>query len=183
MNSEQQNIEVILEGCRNQDRKAQEVLYRNYYKAMMNLCLRYTGNENEAMEVLNYGFLKVYRNINRYDPRQASLYTWIRTVVINSCLDHIKSKQRVIKTHELHDWTEVEVEPEAYEKIQEGALLRLIRMLPPATQAVFNLYVVEGYGHKEIGEMLQISEGTSKWHYSEARKKLKSLLEKESGKI
>ncbi len=177
MNSSQVNNEKLIEGCIKGDRKAQELLYRNYYKAMMNICLRYTGDDNAAMEVLNTGFFKVFRSIDRYRSNQGSLYTWIRTIVVNSCLDHIRSKQKQIPTGQLNEWEERAVEPHAYERMEEGALLQLIRNLPPATQAVFNLYAVEGYAHKEIGAMLGISEGTSKWHYSEAKKQLKGLIE------
>lgn len=179
MHKEQEHIDSIIMGCRNNDRKAQEQLYRNYYKAMMNICLRYTRDESDAMSVLNMGFLKVFKNIQRYDSSQASLYTWIRTVVVNSCLDHIKMRQKDIRANELNEASEIEVEPDVVLRMKEGVILGLVRQLPAATQAVFNLYVMEGYGHKEIGSLLKISEGTSKWHFSEAKKKLKSLLEQE----
>lgn len=171
-----EEIHKIIDGCKRDDRKAQEHLYRSYYRVMMNLCLRYTKNESDALEVLNMGFLKVFRNMKRYDPAQGSLYTWIRTVVINSCLDHIKIKQKEIKAQELNEAAEVEVEPEIIRKLKAGSILNLVQKLPPATQGVFNLFVMEGYGHKEIAQLLQISEGTSKWHLSEARKLLKQLL-------
>jgi RNA polymerase sigma-70 factor (ECF subfamily) len=177
LHKEAANIESIIDGCKREDRKAQEQLYRSYYKAMMGLCVRYTKDERDAMEVLNIGFLKIFKNIQRYDSSQASLYTWIRTVVVNSCLDHIKVKGRSIKARELNEAADMETEPEVIVKMKEGVILEMIRKLPPATQAVFNLYVMEGYGHKEIGALLDISEGTSKWHFSEARKKLKYLLE------
>jgi RNA polymerase sigma-70 factor (ECF subfamily) len=182
LHKEQEHIDAIIMGCRNGDRKAQEHLYRNYYKAMMSLCVRYTRNETDAMSVLNIGFLKVFRNIQRYDPNQASLYTWIRTVVVNSCLDHIKTRQKDLRFNELNEAAETEVEPEIESRMKEGVILELVRQLPPATRAVFNLYVMEGYGHKEVGILLNISEGTSKWHLSEAKKKLKTLLQQEENK-
>jgi RNA polymerase sigma-70 factor (ECF subfamily) len=144
---------------------------------MMNICLRYTGDDDSAMEVLNTGFFKVFRSIDRFNNAQGTLYTWIRTIVVNSCLDHIRSRQKQIPTGQMNDWEERSVEPEVFERMKEGDLLRLIRYLPPATQAVFNLYAVEGYTHKEIGGLLGISEGTSKWHYSEAKKQLRGLIE------
>src|SRR5258705_5493313 len=91
--NEEQNIDTIISGCKKDNRKAQEQLYRSYYRAMMNLCLRYTKNETDALEVLNTGFYKVYKNINRFDAGKASLYTWIRTIIINSCLDLLKTRQ------------------------------------------------------------------------------------------
>lgn len=143
---------------------------------MVTLCLRYTKNDSDAVEVLNNGFLKVFKNIQRYDPGQASLYTWIRTIVINSCLDFIKARQRVEQYEELHEAIEVHIPAEAVSRMKATELLLLVRQLAPATQTVFNLYVMEGYSHKEISVLLKISEGTSKWHLSEARKNLQQMI-------
>ena len=150
---------------------------------MINLCLRYTKNEEDAVAVLNNGFLRIFLNIQRYDPAQASLYTWIRTVVINCCLDFIKQKDRLQKHHELETAVEVHIDADAINRMEVSRLLVLVRALPPATQAVFNLYVVDGYNHKEIGQLLQIKEGTSKWHLSEARKNLQQMIRSEEVKI
>jgi RNA polymerase sigma factor (sigma-70 family) len=169
LSNEQENIDII-RGCKKGDRKAQERLYKNYYRAMVTVCVRYTRNDEDAVEVLNNGFLKVFNNIQRYDSSQASLYTWIRTIVINSCLDFIKQKQREEIVNELSEDTEVHIAPEVISKISATELLDQVRKLTPATRAVFNLYVIEGYSHKEIGQLLNIREGTSKWHLSEARK-------------
>jgi len=178
--NEEQTIERIIEGCKKQDRKAQEQLYRNFYRAMMTLCLRYTKNEADAMEVLNTGFYKVYKHINRYDTSKASVYTWIRTIIINSCLDFIKAKGTNIR-EELDQAAAVDLPPDVFIKMSATEILKLVRQLPPATQGVFNLYVMEGYTHKEIGELMGISDGTSKWHLSEARKILKQLISKQEG--
>ena len=93
--------EEIIAGCIKGERKAQEQLYKNYYEAMVSLCMRYTKNEQDAVEVLNSGFLKVFINIHRYEPGKASLYTWIRTIVINSSLDFLKLKEKKIIHAEL----------------------------------------------------------------------------------
>jgi len=138
--------------------------------------MRYTKNENDAAEVLNSGFLKVFLNIQRYDPAQANLYTWIRTIVINTCLDFLKLKHKTEQHKELDKTVEVHIDAEAINKMEVIMLLHLVRQLPPATQAVFNLYVMEGYNHKEIGQLLNISDGTSKWHLSEARKSLQQMI-------
>ena len=145
----------------------------------MGLCLRYTKNETDAMEVLNTGFYKVFKNIHQYDSSKASLYTWIRTIVINSCLDHLKSKQKIIQQVALTDTTDVQVDAEVISKIKSAHLLHFIRKLPPATQTVFNLFIIEGYSHKEIAQLLHISDGTSKWHLSEARKNLQKMINEE----
>ena len=146
---------------------------------MVSICLRYTKNEADAVEVLNNGFLKVFKNIDRYVDSQASLYTWIRTIIINSCLDFIRSKQGRETYKELNEAIEVHIDPDAIKKINSEALLQMIRQLPPATMAVFNLYVVEGFRHKEIAVMLNITEGTSKWHLSEARKQLQKMIQQQ----
>jgi RNA polymerase sigma factor (sigma-70 family) len=174
--NEEQTIERIIEGCKKEDRKAQEQLYRSYYRVMMTLCLRYTKNEADAMEVLNTGFYKVYKHIGRFDASKASVYTWIRTIVINSCLDFIKAKDRTIIREELDQAAAVDLPPDVFTRMSATAILQLVRQLPPATQGVFNLYVMEGYTHKEIGELMGISDGTSKWHLSEARKILKKMI-------
>ena len=182
MNNEQENIDII-SGCKKGDRKAQERLYKNYYRAMITVCLRYTKNDEDAVEVLNNGFLKVFRNIHRYESSQASLYTWIRTIVVNSCLDFIKQRQKLEKVNELNAETEVHIAPDVITKMKAAELLEQVRRLAPATQAVFNLYAIEGYSHKEIGQLLSISEGTSKWHLSEARKNLQQLINQPKVKI
>ena len=138
--------------------------------------MRYTKNETDAADVLNNGFLKVFLNIQRYEPAQATLYTWIRTIVINSCIDFLKVKDRTEQHIELDKAVEVHIDAEAINKMEVSMLLHLVRQLPSATQVVFNLYVMEGYNHKEIGRLLNISEGTSKWHLSEARKSLQQMI-------
>lgn len=158
-------------------------MYRSYYGAMMNLCLRYTQQESDALEVLNTGFLKVFQNIHRYDPAKGSLYTWIRTVVVNSCLDFIKKKSREEIHEEMEEAADVSISAEAISQLEAARLLHLVQQLPPSSQAVFNLYVIEGYTHKEIAQLMNISEGTSKWHLSEARKKLQQMITQKEVKI
>ncbi|MET0463766.1 MAG: sigma-70 family RNA polymerase sigma factor [Chitinophagaceae bacterium] len=171
-----ENINSIISGCRNNDRRSQELLYRNFYGAMMSFCLRYTKNEQDALEILNTGFYKVFKNINQYDEQKAALYTWIRTIVLNTCIDFIKAKNGRIVQQELDQAAGVDLSPEVFSKMSSEEILRIVRKLPPATQTVFNLYVMEGYAHREIAQLLQISEGTSKWHLSEARKQLKTMI-------
>ena len=179
MIKEDKDIDDIINGCKKDDRQAQEKLYRNYYRAMMTLCLRYTKNGADALEVMNTGFYKVFKNINRYNASQATLYTWIRTIIINSCLDFIKSKETRIETGELDKAADIDLPPAVISKMSAAEILQLIRQLPPATQAVFNLYIMEGYNHGEIAGLMRISEGTSKWHLSEARKKLQKMIKEE----
>ncbi|MEO8404241.1 MAG: sigma-70 family RNA polymerase sigma factor [Chitinophagaceae bacterium] len=179
MINEEQDINTIISGCKAGNRKAQEKLYRSFYRAMMSLCLRYTKNEEDAMEVLNTGFYKVYKNIDRYDAGKGTLYTWIRTIIINSCLDFIKTKNTQELWQELDQAAQVDLPPEVFMKMSAQDILKLVRQLPSATQAVFNLYVMDGFTHREIGALLGTSDGTSKWHLSEARKILQQLIQKQ----
>ena len=180
MEQETKQIDHWIKGCIKNDRRAQEALYKAYYRAMISLCLRYTGSSEDAVEVLNSGFFKVFKNIQQYDNKKGSLYTWIRVVVINSCLDFIRQKEKIESGEELEEGTEVAIPPGVVEKIDADELLSMIRKLPPATAVVFNLYAVEGFSHKEIAAMMRISEGTSKWHLSEGRKKLQSMIQLEN---
>ena len=147
----------------------------------MTLCVRYTKNESDAMEVMNTGFYKVYKNIDRYDASKGSLYTWIRTIVINSCLAFIKSKTSRVDWKNIEEvgGAEPEISPSVLSDLSASDILGLVRQLAPSTQAVFNLYVMEGFSHKEIAALLNISVGTSKWHLSESRRLLQEIINKQ----
>ena len=180
MQQETEHIDRWIEGCIKNDRRAQEALYKAYYRAMISLCLRYTGSSEDAVEVLNNGFFKVFKNIQQYDRNKGSLYTWIRIVVINSCLDFIRQKEKIEIEREPEKKMDVAIPPGVLEKMGADELLSMIRRLPPATGAVFNLFAIEGFSHKEIAVMMRISEGTSKWHLSEGRRKLQSMIQLEN---
>jgi RNA polymerase sigma factor (sigma-70 family) len=144
---------------------------------MMILCLRYTRNEDDAVEVLNDGFLKALFQIAQYDAAMASFYTWLRRIMINTAIDFLR------RHHSYHDMEAISgvheegsIENEALSKLGGEDLLRIIRQLPAATRLVFNLHIIDGFNHKEIASMLQISEGTSRWHLSEARRQLKIII-------
>lgn len=169
------DIELI-NGCIQNDRRAQEKLYKHFYGSMTALCLRYTRNEEDAIEVLHNGFLKVFRNIGTYNQSKGSLYTWIRTIVVHTAIDFIRQREKFFTKTDLEHGPEPSVDTDALHRISAQELLKLVQKLPSATKAVFNLYVVDGYTHREIGSMLNISEGTSKWHLSQARKILQQLL-------
>ncbi|MBC7851173.1 MAG: RNA polymerase sigma factor [Chitinophagaceae bacterium] len=169
------DIELI-NGCIKDDRKAQEQLYKRFYGPMTSICLRYTRNEEDAIEVLHNAFLKVYKKIGTYDTGKASLYTWIRKIVVNTAIDFIRQRNR-FSVVELEKAEDPRIDEDAIQRLSTQELLRLVQQLSPATQTVFNLYVVEGYNHREIAKLVGISEGTSKWHLSEARRQLQILLQ------
>lgn len=166
----------LIEACVRNDRRAQEKLYKSYCGAMLTLCISYTKNEEDAIEVLQDGFLKVFQQINRFDSSKSSLYTWIRTIVLRTAIDFLRKRNQKPEPVEWKEVYDPPVNAEAIQRMSSEELLFLLRKLPATTRAVFNLYVVEGYNHREIGELLEMSEGTSKWHLSEARKNLSKSL-------
>lgn len=178
------NDTELVRGCIVNDRRAQEQLYKQFYGPMASICMRYTRNQHDAIEVLHNGFLKVYKNIGRFDASKASLYTWIRTIVIHTAIDFLRQKARWYVPHgELENAEAAGIDAEAVQRMTTQELLLLVQELPPATQTVFNLYVMEGYTHKEIGGLLNISDGTSKWHLSEARRLLQKLVIKHANVV
>ncbi len=170
------DIKALVDGCKKNDRKAQELFYKRFYAAMASICIRYISNQQDAMQVLNDGFLKVFKSIQTYDASKARLYTWIRKIMINTAIDFLRRQPIVYVTDISAVYEETAIDNSVVHKIDADELLGLIKKLPKATQLVFNLYTVEGYNHREIAEMLSISEGTSKWHLSEARKQLKQFI-------
>lgn len=171
------DIQVLVDGCKKNDRKAQELLFKRFYAAMASLCIRYIPDQQDAMQVLNDGFLKIFKGIQTFDSAKGGIYTWIRKIMVNTAIDFLRKKP-IIYTQELTELTPTPaIVNMAIQQMDAEELLALIKNLPRATQLVFNLYTVEGYNHREIAEMLNISEGTSKWHLSEARKQLKQSME------
>lgn len=166
----------LVDGCSRNDRRAQEELYRDYCQAMLTLCRTYTKNEEDAVEVLQDGFLKIFQQIHRFRPGTASLYTWMRTIMIHTAIDSLR---RQSKQPESVEWREVDepcLDAAVLQAISAQHILYLLQQLPDTTRAVFNLFVTEGCSHSEIAATLNICEGTSKWLLSEARKSLINSL-------
>ena len=171
----EQDLHFLIEGCLANDRKAQGELYRQLYGFAMTIALRYARDEMDAADIMSHAFIKVFKSIHSFDSSKGSFHAWLKKIIINEALDHIKQRGR-FTTVELEGAEEPGIDNSVTEKIDMAALMAMIRELPPATHSVFVLYVTEGYTHREIAEMLNISEGTSKWHLSEARKILKNKL-------
>ena len=168
----------LIEGCIRNERRAQELLYKQYCQSMLAVCISYTKNEEDAVEVLQDGFLKIFQQISKFDAQKSTLYTWMRTVVLRTAIDFLRKRNvqpKAVEWDEAHDSS---IDAEALQRMTSQEILHLLHRLTETTRAVFNLYVNEGYTHKEIGELLKISEGTSKWHLSEARKYLINSIKK-----
>jgi RNA polymerase sigma-70 factor (ECF subfamily) len=176
---QKENNKDLLERCIKNNRKAQEQLYRQFYGPMWSICMRYVGNKEEAIEVLNDGFLKVFQNLHKYNESLSSLYTWISRIMINAAIDFIRKKKtlKFIPVQELSDEFDQPVDDIPDEHTVQQ-LVHYINQLPQTTKLVFNLYTVEGYSHEEIAAFLKISNSTSRWHLSEARRQLREIIKK-----
>ncbi len=167
----------IIEGCKKGKAAFQEALYQSYSRRMMAVCLRYTKSRFEAEDIFQEAFVKVFKNVNAYQG--GSFEGWMRRIFVNTALTHYQRNRRY---HEQSDYDDIQESHPSGEdvlsKINSQQLLGLINSLPEGYRVVFNLYAVEGFTHREIGEMLGISEGTSKSQLSKAKSQLRSMLEK-----
>jgi RNA polymerase sigma-70 factor (ECF subfamily) len=174
----------ILKACASNDRKAQKQLYEYCFKFLMPLCLRYHNNDEDARSSLNIAFLKIIKGIETIDVEAVNFNAWIKKITTNTLIDEYR-KSKTHLTHYQGKETERELDFHA-EVIHNDAesdfgcasIMKLLTQIPAVSAHVFNLYVIDGYSHREIGEKLEISEGTSKWHLSTARKLLREKLEK-----
>ncbi|AFC23770.1 RNA polymerase, sigma-24 subunit, ecf subfamily protein [Saprospira grandis str. Lewin] len=145
---------------------------------MYGIAMRYTKNQEEALDILNTSFLKVFTSLDKYKDSN-NLAGWIAKIVFNSAIDHVRRNTKYKQVINYNIERDGAVHNGSLQQLQAEDLFRLIHRLPNASRSVFNLYVVDGYKHKEIAEMLGISVGTSKWHLANARKELRSLLEQQ----
>jgi len=152
------------------NRRDQELLYRRYAPKLYAVCLQYSGNTEEARDVLQEGYIKIFENLSRFN-HDGSFEGWMRKIIVNTALERYRNKYYLNRVDGIDDIEEPEAEPENedYAGLEAYDLLNMIMQLPPKYRMVFNLYALEGYSHKEIGNMLNISEGTSKSNLSRAR--------------
>lgn len=167
----------LIAGCLKQDEYSQLSLYRHYYSYGMAICLRYTSNRESALEVLNDGFLKVFKKIAQYNPDQP-FKPWLRKIMINASIDHFRRYEQkdVRSSEEIYSGVTDSDYNTALDQLEFEDLLQLTQLLSPAYRVVFNLFVVEGLPHDEIAKKLGISIGSSKSNLSKARGKIKELL-------
>ena len=165
----------FIEACVARERWAQKKLYEDYYGPLMGVCLRYSNNRDDALDILHDGYLKIYRNIKSYQPG-TSLIAWMRRIMVNTAIDFYRKRTRR-RTEDISQAFMVESrEPSAVSLIAAEEILQCIQSLSPAYRTVFNLYVVEGYAHKEIADMLGITESTSRSNLVKARNKLREMI-------
>jgi RNA polymerase sigma factor (sigma-70 family) len=169
----------LLAGCLRNQRRSQELLYRQFYGYAMSVCMRYTHSRDEALEVLNDGFLKVFTRLEQYDTNQP-FKGWLRRILINTAVDHYRASVR----HQHEDINEASHASadtvDAYSQLAHEELIELIQQLSPAYRLVFNLYVIDGFSHEEIANQLMISVGASKSNLARARENLRAIIQKKS---
>ncbi|MBV6655325.1 MAG: sigma-70 family RNA polymerase sigma factor [Mameliella sp.] len=166
--------EELIKGCLKNKRLSQEMLYSKYFNSMMRMCLRYTQDKSVALEILNTGFLRVFKKLDKYSYN-GSLEGWIRRLIFHSLSDHFKKHNNQVHFLDLEE-RDRPAPGNALNQLYLEDILKLVSFLPDATKEVFYLYAIEGYTHVEIAKQLGISTGTSKWHLSNARQRLKKLI-------
>lgn len=167
----------FIEACVRNERWAQKRLYEEHYSQMMGVCLRYGRNEHDALDILQEGFIKVFRNITKYQPG-TTLAAWIRRIMVNTAIDYYRKNIRR-RTEDLDTAYDLKsMDADAISQCSEKEILEAVQQLTPAYRVVFNLYVIEGYSHKEIAELMEITESTSRSNLVKSRMKLRAIINK-----
>lgn len=176
-----EQTEKLIAGCIKGDRNSQHVLYKLYYGKMLSICLRYAKDSDEARDILQEGFMKVFTHIADFG-KSGSFDGWVRRIMVNTAIDYYrKNKQSILKSDpDLVDASAEEIidenDGDEYKGISPGDVMEAVQKLSPVYKTIFNMYVVDGFTHKQIAEQLGINEGTSKSNYSKAKANLKKML-------
>ena len=170
----------LIAACKRQERKAQKLLFERYSPTMLGVCRRYVKNLEDAEDVMVEGFFNVLTKINMYSG-EGSFEGWIRRIMINESLMHLRKNQPFKYTEEINPNLDFREEPTILDELAASEIIQLLDDLPPGYRAVFNLYVIEGYKHREIAEELGISINTSKSQLILAKKRMEKLLAEKIG--
>lgn len=165
----------LIEACLANERWAQKQLYESHYPKMMGICMRYAKDNNEAKDIANEGFIKVFRYLHKYKVG-TSLESWIRRIIVNTCIDQYRKSVR----HRTEDIEHIKYHkscsPDPISNFSAQEIMAVIQQLPTSYRTVFNLFAIEGYSHKEVAKQLGITESTSRSNLVKARSKLKKML-------
>lgn len=181
MPSRQQLIDII-NGCVKAKRESQKEFYKLYYGFATGICMRYCHNQDDAIEIVNDGYLKIFKTINGFSPRhenvEASVMGWVKKIMIYTAIDHYRKNLKnnlIDEINDVHfgllDFSETSIDMMSYKEIIE-----LVQQLSPTYRTVFSLYVIDGYKHEEIAKQLNISVGTSKSNLAKARINIQKML-------
>ncbi len=169
------NEQDFISACIKEEEWAQKKLYEDHYSSMYPVCLRYAVDEEEALDILHEGFIKIFRHISKYTVG-TSLSAWIRRIMVNTSIDFYRKKARR-RTEDIEGAVGVmNTDPDVVSKMSAQEIISALQDLSPAYRAVFNLYVIEGFPHKEIAQQLGITESTSRSNLVKARSKLKKII-------
>ena len=171
--------EELIDECIKENAIAQEKLYKRWSGKLLAIPYRYTSSRTESIEILNTAFLKIFQSLQNYSAYEnASFSAWMSKIVLHTTIDQLRENTSYKKKFVFNLNSDVAVENTAISKMTTEEILQLLSQLPVNTKTIFNLYVIEGYKHAEIGKMMNISTATSRWHLSEARKAMKELIRK-----
>ena len=171
----QEELKHIIKGCVNTEKSSQRKLYRCFYRYGMNICNRYARSEEEAEEMLNDAFLRIFTKINMYNP-DMSFSAWLHTIVVRSAINYLKKYTIPAPTEDLELATQLSFDDTIFSRLSVEEIIDFMRQLPISYRTVFNLAIVEGYSHVEIAALLGISEGTSRSNLMIARQKLQKMI-------
>ncbi|WP_295674082.1 sigma-70 family RNA polymerase sigma factor [uncultured Mucilaginibacter sp.] len=171
----EKELQELIKCCIKQDSKCQKELYKAFYGFAMGICLRYAGNKDEAAEVMNQGFFKVFSKVGKYNDA-LPFKAWLGRIMINTSIDFYRSKLKLALNEDLGQAGEISDGELPDRNLNYEDLLKMVQALPHAYRTVFNLFAIEGYSHEEIATMLNINTGTSKSNLHKARQKLKEMI-------
>ena len=171
----------LIQGCIDGNRQMQEILYKRFSPKMYGVCLRYSGNVEDANDLLQEGFIKIFKNLQKFRG-EGSFEGWIRRIFVNTSIEHFRKKVKLYNVSEVQENTIEDFELNVLDSMAEKDIIFLVNELSPGYKAVFNMHVIEGYSHKEIAHILGITEGTSKSQLARAKGVLKKSLEKRINK-
>ncbi len=170
--------EDIIQHCKTGSLKHQEMLYKLFYGYAMGISLRYSLNRDDALEVTNDAFIKVFNNIKSYDNNK-SFKAWLRTVIINTAIDRRRKDLKHQQLSNLEDAASISHQATAIENLNAQDILNIMGQLPPVQVTVFNLYEIDGYSHDEIAQMLSLSASSSRVYLTRAKERLRSIINKQ----
>jgi RNA polymerase sigma-70 factor (ECF subfamily) len=168
----------LVQGCLRQDRQAQEIFFKRFYAYLVGVSMRYARDEHEAKDFASVALIKAFRNLRQFQ-QDGMLRAWLHRITVHTCIDEVRKRRRRDE-RELEAAAELEIaiDASAIQRLQEADLFRLLHQLPEVDRSVFSLYIVDGYSHREIGEMLGFTEGTSRWYLNRAKQRMQELVEK-----
>jgi RNA polymerase sigma factor (sigma-70 family) len=177
-----EKLEILLKGCKKGRRKSQEALYKRFAPAMYGICLQYASSDEDAQDIMQDGFIKVFKKLDQVN-NPAAFPGWIRRVMINTALEKYRSQVILQRIDEVKEEADEAMDDGIFDNLTCQELVEMIKTLTPRYRMVFNLYAIEGYSHQEISEELAISVGTSKSNLSRARAILQEKIKKTYGAL